>query len=229
MKTILITGANKGIGFETARQLLREGHRVIISGRDPARLEQAALRLKEEGGVVESLLMDVSNPASIAEAAEHFKSQQVRLDVLINNAAVLFKSDKRLERDEERILQETMLTNGYGPLRVIRAFLAGMNRSGRIINVSSGGGSMTDPVGGWSPAYCVSKSFLNAVTRHLANELEESGISVNAVCPGWVKTDMGGKSAPLSVKQGVDTLVWMATVEGLPSGRFFRERKVIPW
>lgn len=229
MKTVLVTGANRGIGFETARQLLRQGHHVIISARDKIRLEQAAATLKKEGGKVDILLMDVSMSSSITEAANRFHAQQARLDVLINNAAVLFKSDARLVKDADQILEETMRTNGFGAFRVIRAFLPLLSRSGRIINVSSGGGSMSDPVGGWSPAYCVSKSFLNAMTRHLANELEEQGISVNAVCPGWVKTDMGGRSAPLSVEQGADTLVWMTTVENLPTGKFFRDRKVIPW
>lgn len=229
MKTVLVTGANKGIGFETARQLLRQGHHVVISARDKNRLEQAAVALKEEGGKVDTLLMDVSVSSSITEAAVRFHAQQARLDVLINNAAILFKSDARLVADEERILEETMRTNGFGAFRVIRAFLPFLSQPGRIINVSSGGGSMSDPVGGWSPAYCVSKSFLNAMTRHLADELKEQGISVNAVCPGWVKTDMGGRSAPLSVEQGADTLVWMTTVDQLPTGKFFRDRKVIPW
>ena len=105
-----------------------------------------------------------------------------------------------------------------------------MNRPSRIVNLSSGGGSMTDHVGGWSPAYCISKTMLNGLTRHLAYELSEYGISVNAVCPGWVKTDMGGKSAPVSVQKGAETPVWLATeAPSDMTGKFFRNKHEIDW
>lgn len=229
MKTILITGANKGIGFETARQLLRKGHRVIISGRDEVRLKGAADSLKHEGGEVKTLLMDVSAMESISKAASLLLAERVKLDVLINNAASLDKTDRSLLSDDELVFNHTLTTNGMGPLRVTKAFLPLLGSPGRIINISSGGGSMTDPVGGWSPAYCVSKSMLNAITRHLAYELEKKKIDVNAVCPGWVKTDMGGKSAPRGVERGAETIVWMALADRVPTGMFFRDKKVIPW
>ncbi len=229
MKTILITGANKGIGFETARQLLRKGQRVIISGRDEIRLQKAADSLKHEGGEVRTLLMDVSAEGSINQAASVLLRERVKLDVLINNAASLNKTDQSLLNDDELVFTQTLTANGMGPLRVTKAFLPLLGSPGRIINISSGGGSMTDPVGGWSPAYCVSKSLLNAITRHLAYELEKKKIDVNAVCPGWVKTDMGGESAPRGVERGAETIVWMALADRVPTGMFFRDKKVIPW
>jgi len=229
MKTILITGSNKGIGYETARQLARLGHRVILSGRDKAKIHLAAASLEKEGGEIQLLEMDVSLPKSIQSAADLLGGQQLKLDVLINNAGVVHKSDRDLSKDSEDVLQATLTTNSLGPLWVVKAMLPLMVPGSRIINISSGGGSMTDPVGGWSPAYCVSKSLLNAITRHLAYELADLKIAVNAISPGWVKTDMGGKSAPRSLEHGAETLVWMATTNSIPTGMFFRDKKVIPW
>lgn len=227
---ILITGANKGIGFETARQLGLLGHHIILSGRDAARLDSAAKELSSQGIVIDTLVMDVHKAESIVQAGRTFSKSAIRLDVLINNAALLDKADNHLLRDDEHILWDTLTTNSVGPLRVVRAFLPSLNSpGGRIINLSSGGGSMTDPVGGWSPAYCVSKSLLNAITRHLAHELEPKRITVNAVCPGWVKTDMGGRTAPRGVERGAETVVWLATTKETPTGKFFRDKKVIPW
>ena len=121
-------------------------------------------------------------------------------------------------------------TAAFGPLRVTKDFLPFIPSGGRVIMISSGGGSMTDEVGGWWPAYCVSKSLLNAITRHLAYELSEKNISVNAVCPGWVKTEMGGRGAPRSVERGAETITWLATEAPLKlTGKFFRDRKEIPW
>lgn len=229
MKTILITGSNKGIGYEAARQLLRLGHRVILSGRDEGRIRAAAASLEKEGGEVRVMNLNVSEPESIRSASENLRTLQGGLDVLINNAGIVHRGDRDLSTDNEEVLLTTLATNSLGPLRVVRAFLPMLNAGARIINISSEGGSMTDPVGGWSPAYCVSKSLLNAITRHLAYELEAGKISVNAICPGWVRTDMGGKSAPRSVERGAETLVWMATANSVPTGMFFRDKKVIPW
>jgi NAD(P)-dependent dehydrogenase (short-subunit alcohol dehydrogenase family) len=170
----------------------------------------------------------VSVAASIASAADSL-SKESSLDVIINNAGWSDKADKNLLRDPETLLNEIISINSLGPLRVARAFLPLLNPEARIINISSGGGSMTDPVGGWSPAYCVSKSLLNAITRHLAHSLEGRRISVNAMCPGWVKTDMGGRSAPRGVERGAETAVWLATVKQIGTGNFYRDRKVIPW
>jgi NAD(P)-dependent dehydrogenase (short-subunit alcohol dehydrogenase family) len=149
---------------------------------------------------------------------------------LVNNAAIIVPDDETLSRDEESILQETLNTNCYGPLRVTRALLRYMQPASQIINISSGGGSMTDPIGGWSPAYCVSKTMLNSLTRHLAFDLSAKSIRINAVCPGWVKTDMGGQGANRTVDKGAETPVWLAN-DGAKdkTGLFFRDMKVIPW
>ena len=229
MKTILITGSNKGIGFETARQLGKLGHRVILSARNENRMIQSVETLKSEKIDVIGLLMDISDDESIKRAADEFAKWKLKLDVLINNAAVLFENDRRLLQESDILLQ-TITINSIGSLKVSKAFLPFMNDPSRIVNVSSGGGSMSDPVGGWSPAYCVSKTLLNSITRQLAHELEGKNISVNAVCPGWVRTDMGGSGASRPVEKGAETIVWLAT-EALQklTGKFFRDKKQMPW
>lgn len=227
--TILVTGANKGIGFEVARQLATRKHNVVLTGRDSAKGKDAVDQLKEEGLDVHFLLLDVTDEASIKQGAKEVKEQFGKVDVLINNAAVLLREDQSLSYGSTEVFHKTMRTNVFGPLLMVRHFLSLIPDGGRIINTSSGGGSMSDPVGGWSPVYCVSKSALNAATRHLAYELASRNISVNAYCPGWVSTDTGGKSAPRTVERGADTAVWLATTAITETGKFFRDRKVIPW
>ncbi|MBL7858524.1 MAG: SDR family oxidoreductase [Cyclobacteriaceae bacterium] len=228
-RTIVVTGANKGIGFEVARQLATLKHNVVLGARDSAKGREAVDRLEGEGLDVHFLLMDVTDEASIKQAAHQVSVQFGKLDVLINNAAVLLREDQSLSEGTAEVIHKTMRTNVFGAVQMVRHFLPLISDGGRIINTSSAGGSMTDPVGGWSPVYCVSKSSLNAITRHLAYELSSRNISVNAYCPGWVKTDMGGESAPRSVAQGADTAVWLATAEMKETGKFFRDRKIIPW
>jgi NAD(P)-dependent dehydrogenase (short-subunit alcohol dehydrogenase family) len=229
MKTILVTGSNKGIGFEVARQLGGAGYKIIASARNPDRLKEAVAALRSENINAEALVMDIGDQKSVNTASEAFEELNLTLDVLINNAAVLFTNDRRLLQNDE-VLKDVLNVNSEGALRVTKAFLKFMNKPGRIINVSSGGGSMSDPVGGWSPAYCVSKTLLNALTRHLSYELRQEGISVNAVCPGWVRTDMGGKSASRSVEKGAETIVWLAdTAPQHHTGKIFRDKKEISW
>jgi NAD(P)-dependent dehydrogenase (short-subunit alcohol dehydrogenase family) len=228
-KIILVTGSNKGIGFEVVRQLSILGHTVILSARDEAKGICSMEALKEKNLLVHFLRLDVTQEESIISAAGKIKSQFGKLDVLINNAAILMKEDYNLTTDSSGIFNQTMLTNVHAPIDMVKHFLPLIPKNGRVIMTSSGGGSMTDAVGGWSPAYCVSKSALNAITRHLAYELSDKQIAVNAYCPGWVKTDMGGKSAPRTVEQGADTAVWLATTDHVKTGLFFRDRKVIPW
>lgn len=230
MKTMLITGSNKGIGYEVARQLGRKGYEVFISGRSAERLKAAQEKLRKEGVTTLTLLMDTGNQESIQEAVQQFARTGRKLDVLINNAAISLKGDRGLAEGASNILTETINVNSFGPLWVTQAFLPMMRSPGRIIMVSSGGGSMTDPVEGWSPAYCVSKTLLNGITRHLAYELAERSITVNAVCPGWVKTDMGGAGASRSVEKGAETPVWLASEAPQSlTGSFLRDKKVIPW
>ena len=230
MKTILITGSNRGIGFEIARQLGKRNFHIIISGRDEAKLQHAQKDLAKENIEADVLLMDVSNPDSITRAAKEFGKAHKELHVLINNAGIGIKGDTSLLRNSEDILNQTLQTNSYGPLRVTKAFISFIPSGGRIINISSGGGSMSDETGGWWPAYCVSKTLLNSITRQLAYELEPKNISVNAICPGWVRTDMGGLSATRSVHKGAETPVWLAyDAPQKLTGKFFRDKKETPW
>jgi NAD(P)-dependent dehydrogenase (short-subunit alcohol dehydrogenase family) len=230
MKTVLITGANKGIGLETARQLGKKGFRVVLAGRNAERLEDAQKSLESDRTVVETLLMDVSDMASINKAASNFKVLKYKIDVLINNAGILLKQDSSVLQKEEAVFSQTIETNAFGPLRVTKAFLPYINSPGRIINVSSDGGSMSGAVGGWAPSYCTSKAFLNMITRQMAHELSAQNIIVNAVSPGWVKTDMGGSSAIRTVQQGAETSVWLASeADASFTGQFFMDKKAIAW
>jgi NAD(P)-dependent dehydrogenase (short-subunit alcohol dehydrogenase family) len=180
-------------------------------------------------GEAEGLFLDINDELSIDAAVSILSKQNKKLDVLINNAAVLFQHDDSILNNSE-ILYNTLNTNSLGALRVCKAFLPFLKKPARIINVSSMGGSMTDATGGWAPAYCVSKTLLNAITRQLAYELKSRKISVNAVCPGWVRTDMGGRAATRSVEHGAETPVWLATMAPQElTGKFFRDKKLIPW
>ena len=229
-KLIFITGANKGIGYEIARQCGALGFTVIISGRDEKRLDLALESLRNEKINADSLLLDVSSTESIETAAKHFALKNLMIDVLINNAGIGIRGDRSLLHDEIDILDKILLTNSYGPLRVTRAFLKYIKTPGRVIMISSTGGKMSGDVGGWSPAYCVSKTLLNAITRQLAWELKDNQISVNAACPGWVRTDMGGPEAPRSIQRGAETPVWLASEASQDlTGLFFRDNKVILW
>lgn len=223
-KTAIVTGANRGIGKEIARQLAANGFRVIVAARDILKGKKAAEELNAD-----FLLLDLSDPQSILRFGKETKEKYGKIDVLINNAGMIGKDDNRLLEAGLSLVRETFSTNAIGPLLLTQTITPLMSAGGRVIMVSSGGGSMSDPVGGWSPVYCVSKSLLNAITRHLASELKSAKISVNAICPGWVRTDMGGNSAPRSVAQGADTAVWLATATENPTGKFFRDRKEIPF
>ena len=230
IQTALITGANKGIGFEIAHQLLKKGFHVIITGRDELKLSEAVNQLKSESASIEMLLMDVSNFESVKTAAKSLADRNFLLDVVINNAAIMLKEDLSLIGHDDEVLKTTINTNCYGPIRVIHAFLPMMKTPGRIINISSEGGSMSGPVGGWSPAYCVSKTMLNSITRHIAYELSGKSIAVNAVTPGWVRTNMGGKSAPRSIDHGAETPVWLASEASIElTGKFFKDKAEIKW
>lgn len=229
-KTILITGSNRGIGFEIARQCAKKNFDVILSGRNEELLAKAKQQLADEQLHADSLTLDVSDVESILKAAKTLHDRKLKLDVLVNNAGIGIRGDISMARGDDHIFLQILNTNSTGPLRVTRAFLPLMKKPGRIIMISSGGGSMTDEPGGWWPAYCASKSLLNSITRHLAHELEDESIAVNAVCPGWVRTDMGGAGASRSVERGAETPVWLASEapQNL-TGKFLRDKKVIPW
>ena len=230
-RAVLITGANRGIGLETARQLARRGLHVVIAARDEASGRQAAEAINAAGGKATFLPLDVSSSDSIRAAAGAFGRVADRLDVLVNNAGIY--PDKgltilTLPRDR---LEQTFRTNTFGPLEVTQAFLPYLRQAtaARVINVSSGYGQL----GGLSPdvpSYCLSKLALNGLTIMLARALRPDGIAVNSMCPGWVRTEMGGPNAARSVEEGAGTAVWLA--DGAPhglTGKFFRDRQEIPW
>lgn len=229
MKTALVTGGNKGIGLEVCRQLAKAGFEVWLSARNEERGRKAVEQLQQEKLKVSLLVMDVADESSIRRAAEIFSSQAASLDVLVNNAGILQKDDLDILDVPLSLVEKTLRTNTTGPLLVVQAFRQLLKKDSRIINVSSGGGSLDDGPGGWSPVYCISKTALNALTLHLAYALQPEGIHVNAVCPGWVKTDMGGTGANREVGKGAETIVWLAQADVIPDGKFLRDKKVIPW
>lgn len=227
----LVTGANRGIGFEVCRQLARRGFVVLLTARDDGKARTAAGRLAN-AGKVEPLLLDVANPQSIQLAAAEVKKRYGYLNVLINNAGINYDTWETAETaDIDRTVRETITTNLLGPWRMCQAFLPLLRESGagRIVNVSSESGSLAN-MGAGPPAYQVTKAGLNALTRTLAGELRGVRILVNAVCPGWVATDMGGAGAPRSVSDGAEGIVWAATLpDNGPTGGFFRDGKPLPW
>jgi NAD(P)-dependent dehydrogenase (short-subunit alcohol dehydrogenase family) len=230
MKTALVTGANKGIGYETARQLAARGFHVFLGARQADAGRRAAEIIAKSGGKVTFLLMDVADPASVLAAAHEFAKHSDRLDVLVNNAGIVVDGDADILSFPEESIRETLETNTLGPLRVTRTFspLLAKSDEPRVINVSSGGGQLTDGADGWAPAYCISKTALNGVTAQLAVALKQC--AVNSVCPGWVHTDMGGPSAPRTPEQGADTIVWLATEAPHElTGQFLRDRRPLPW
>jgi NAD(P)-dependent dehydrogenase (short-subunit alcohol dehydrogenase family) len=229
MKTVLITGANRGIGFETARQLARRGFHVVIGSRSEQQAQKAAREL-EKLGKVSPLALDVSDSKSIAAAASSFVAVG-QLDVLINNAGIYPDegiSILAIVRDQ---MVSTFQTNTFGPLETTQAFLPYLKKSptARVINVSSGYGQL-DGLSANVPSYCLSKLALNGLTIMLCEALKGHGIAVNSMCPGWVRTDMGGSGAPRSVEEGADTAVWLATeADQRLTGKFFRDRSEIAW
>lgn len=229
-KTVLITGANKGIGLEIARQLGLRGWHIFLGARDAGRGRRAETRLREMGISVDFVTLDVGNLSSIKDAFQAVCRHTGQLTALINNAGILPREDRRLLDASPELIDSILQTNAIGALQVTQSFLPLLSTGSRVIFLSSGGGSMTDPVGGWAPVYCISKTLMNGMVRHLAHELRPNGIAVNAVCPGWVKTDLGGLGAPRSVEKGATTVVWLA--DEAPSdqtGLFWRDKNVIPW
>jgi NAD(P)-dependent dehydrogenase (short-subunit alcohol dehydrogenase family) len=227
----IVTGANRGIGFEVCRQLAQKGVRVILTSRDENKGQAAVGRLEAEGLEADYYPLDVTDPGSIQRLRDFVERQYGRLDILVNNAAVYLDDRHSLLAVDYDLLRLTMDTNAYGPLLLTQAFVPLMRKNGygRIVNVSSGIGELSDLGSSW-PAYRLSKILLNIQTRIIAMELRGSNILINAMCPGWVRTDMGGPGAPLSIEEGADTIVWLALlpVDG-PQGGYFRDRLSIDW
>ena len=228
----LVTGANRGLGFETARQLLGKGLSVVLAGRDAAALERAHRNLSEQDRPrAVTVQMDVTRVESITAAQRAVTEQVGAVHVLVNNAAVLLGENDDVLSIPADDYQRTFETNVFGVIEVCRAFVPGMARAGygRIVNVSSGAGQLAT-MATYAPAYSMSKAAVNAFTRILAHTYRGNGVLVNAVDPGWVRTDMGGPSAPRSPREGADTIVWLATLpDDGPTGGFFRDRRAIEW
>ncbi len=230
-RTAVVTGGNRGIGFEVCRQLAKKGIHVIMTSRDPKKGIEARDRLKKEGIEVEFHVLDVNSGASVREFFHIMESHHDRIDILVNNAAVHYDSQQHALDANMTIVLEALDTNLLGPWRTCQYAVPVMKRNkyGRIVNVSSGAGSLAEMKGG-TPAYSASKAALNVLTIKLASELQGTNILVNSVCPGWVKTDMGGPHAPRSVEKGASGIVWAATLDkDGPTGGFFRDGKPIAW
>lgn len=242
-KVALVTGANKGIGFETARQLARQGVTVLLGARDAARGTQAAEKLRAEGLDVQFLHLDVDNAASHEDAARFIADKFGKLDILVNNAGIQVESGEWGQNNASSVTQEvlrrTFDTNFFNVVALTQKLLPLVRKSdaGRIVNLSSILGSLTlhsDPA---SPiygtkllAYNASKTALNQFTVHLAAELKGTKIKVNAAHPGWVKTDIGTDAAPLEVEDGAKTSVQLATLpDDGPTGGYFHLGESLPW
>ena len=231
IKVALVTGGNRGIGYDLVKQLAQKGFKVILASRDPDMGHEATQKLKESNLDVSLLVMDVNNQESIRQAAITVNERYGKLDVLINNAGVYLDENKKLVAMDPSILEKTMATNFFGVYHVIRSFIPLMEKQGygRIINVSSEYGAMSEMSYPGVGAYKLSKFALNGLTRLVAAEINDD-IKINAVDPGWVSTDMGGPSAPRTPKQAAHSILWLATIgpEG-PNGGFFRDGIRIDW
>lgn len=231
-RVAIVTGANRGIGFEVCRQLAAKDLHVVLTARDTEKGKLAAARLQERGLDVEFHSLDVTAPESIARLRDDIAGRYGAADVLVNNAGILVEPrDSDVLNSRIETYRETIETNLLGAVQMCLAFVPLMLEKsyGRVVNVSSGAGQLSDMEDGY-PAYRLSKTALNALTRTLGAELSGKNVLVNSACPGWVKTDMGGKDATRSVEQGAGGIVWLATLpDNGPSAGFFRDRKPIPW
>jgi NAD(P)-dependent dehydrogenase (short-subunit alcohol dehydrogenase family) len=232
----VVTGANRGLGLATARALGEQGFHVLMCCRDATKGAEAMKGLEADGLSVELRRLDVARSDETASLGRHIHENHGRVDVLINNAGMIRESRGETGKhaaDPLRVapttVMETLNVNTLGALRMIQALSPLMPEGARIVNVSSGMGQLSDMDGGWL-GYRMSKTALNTVTRVFASELKERGILVNSVCPGWVRTDLGGPEATLSIEEGIDTIVWLATAEtASESGGFWRKRERIDW
>jgi len=232
-KIAVITGANRGIGFEIAKQLAGAGIKIILTARNEKKGKEA-VNLLADGGDIIFRRLDVIDDKSIKEFASYMEKEWGYMDILINNAGILIDKDRLAINVEPEKLRLTLETNLIAPLYLSQLLIPLMMKKnwGRIVNISSGMGAFAGEytLGMAVPSYRISKTALNAFTRILADELKDTGIIVNSMCPGWVRTDMGGKDAYKSVEEGADTAFYLATLpDDGPRGQFFRDRKVIPW
>ena len=227
-RTALVTGGNRGIGAAICRGLAEGGMRVLLGARDPALGDAAAGAMAGNGLPVTPVVIDTGDPASITACVRDLAREDIAVDILVNNAAVYPPGD--LLTLDQAVLSEAFAVNTFGPLRLIQALAPAMVRRGwgRIVNLSSEYGALSDGLEG-PAAYSLSKAALNAITLRLGRELP-AAVKVNAMCPGWVNTRMGGVGAPRTPEEGADTAIWLATLpdDGLTGG-FFRDRQPIGW
>lgn len=240
-KVALVTGANRGIGFETARQLGQLGFTVLLGARNAALGEEATALLRREGLDARFVLIDLASPKTLDQAAQLVDESFGRLDVLVNNAGVdlEYGQSNPASTLPMEIYRATMETNLFGQIEVAQRFVPLLKKSvaGRIVNLSTALASNTihsDPTHPMyafkMPAYNISKSALNAFTVHLAYELRDSGVKVNSANPGWVRTRMGGELAPMDATEGARTSVMLATLpDDGPTGGFFHLGERVPW
>lgn len=240
-KVAFITGGNKGIGFETARQLGQQGVTVVIGSRDLAKGKEAVDKLKKDGVHAEAVKFDITNEADYQAVYNYFDKKFGRLDILINNAGISREAfgGNRTSTTSPEVLHETFDTNFFGVIQLTQTLLPLIRKSpaGRIVNLSSILGSLTLHADPKSPiaasksfAYNASKAALNAFTIHLADELKETKIKVNSAHPGWVKTDMGTNAAPMEIPEGAKTSVRLALLpDDGPTGGYFHMDQTLPW
>jgi NAD(P)-dependent dehydrogenase (short-subunit alcohol dehydrogenase family) len=228
----VVIGGNKGLGFEICRQLAAEGINVVLTARDSTRGRRAVKTLQAQKLNVIFHRLDVTDDDSVQALGAYIADTHGRCDILVNNAGISLRgSGRSVLNTALEDFQVTLETNFYGPLRMCQALVPLMqkHRYGRVVNLSSGMGQLEDMEDGWA-AYRVSKSALNALTRMVSSATADDGVLVNSVCPGWVRTDMGGPSASRGVRKGAETAVWLATLpDDGPTGGFFRDREAIPW
>lgn len=230
----LVTGSYRGLGLETCRQLAEKGYAVILTARRETEGRGAAEHLESEGLDIRFQPLDVNDEASIGQLVDFVRGTFGRLDVLVNNAGIFPDQTPGSGREgvfNARLdtIRRGLETNTLAPLRLTQALIPLMQGEGRVVNVSSGMGQLSE-MNGCCPGYRLSKTALNAVTRIFADELQGTGVKVNSVCPGWVRTDMGGPDATRSVEEGAKGIVWAATLpDDGPSGGFFRDEEPIAW
>jgi NAD(P)-dependent dehydrogenase (short-subunit alcohol dehydrogenase family) len=230
LRVALVTGGNRGIGLATCRALAAKGLSVVLSARDRTLGEQAAAVLSEQTATkIRFDWMDVTNEASVLDCVQRLENDGIEIDVLINNAGV-YPEGGILDDKGLPAMEQALLANFWGAFWCCREFVPGMVERGygRVVNVSSGYGSFGEGLEG-PPAYSISKAALNALTVKLAQEVK-GDVKVNSVCPGWVRTRMGGAGADLAPEDAVGTIVWLATLPKKgPNGGFFRDRERVPW
>ncbi|MBI3187250.1 MAG: SDR family NAD(P)-dependent oxidoreductase [Gammaproteobacteria bacterium] len=229
---VLITGANRGLGLATAEALAKQGYQVIISARKQQALDELAQRFTKAGLKIDTLLMDVASDQSVQQAKKIIEQRYGKLDCLVNNAGVIIESNYEFTNLPSQVIADTFNINTLGAIRTMQAFykLLAKSKNPRIVNMSSGMGAITDMNSGYM-AYRISKTALNVATLQGHQELHDKyKIRVMALCPGWVKTDMGGPNATRELAEGISGIIWAVnTPANGPSGKFFRDGVEIPW